>query len=141
MSCIVCGKEFFNTPGVSSLFCSRECNDDSKVSQGYCIHLYYSKRCIFCKNKSMTSEEKIKIIQRMLTWHRCSDGNCIYGSSTGMHTNGGCASIKGSSMETRKELVNLVKGLRDILEQDTTPPELKKEDLPKDNRFDKLDIE
>jgi hypothetical protein len=42
----------------------------------------------------------------------CHDGNCVWGASGGMQTNGGCQCIKGDRDELRRELQRMGRVLR-----------------------------
>jgi len=45
---------------------------------------------------------------------RCTDGHCIFGHPGGMHTNGGCQSIKLNSLETKRLLIEIVNKWREL---------------------------
>jgi len=44
----------------------------------------------------------------------CTDGGCIFGHPGGMHTNGGCQSIKLNPVETKRLLMTIVYKWREL---------------------------
>lgn len=93
------------------------------------------------------SEYKLMQIHLLLSRHQCGSSSCIYGPTSGQHTNGACKTMQENQhMKLRIELNELVGDLRRIMESDPTDQikvlwNAEAKDLSNKNRFGKLPIE
>lgn len=58
----------------------------------------------------------LDMLKEIRHFRRCTDGGCIWGHPGGMHTNGGCQSLKGNMPEMRVELKNLASRICAIID-------------------------
>jgi hypothetical protein len=65
----------------------------------------------------MSNSEIKKKLLEIIQKRKCSDGCCIWGPPKGMHTNGGCQSLKSSFPEIRREMRQLAKELLELVEE------------------------
>jgi hypothetical protein len=48
-----------------------------------------------------------EVTNRLFPELGCSDGACVFGTRSGMHTNGGCACMRETGVQMRRQLMAL----------------------------------